>query len=125
MRELGQLQKHLADFEALDVDILGVTMDKAAAIGPNRKKFALDGIDILADTNGDLMDALGLRHQGAGPGGTDVARSASLLFDSEGRLLWMEVTENYRVRPQPEHVLAEVRRALPTGEAGPEGDPDP
>ena len=119
MRELGQLQKQLADFQAIGVTIVGITMEDAETIAKQRKKNKLESLDIYADARGELVDALGLRHRGAGPEGSDTSRSASLLFGGDGRLLWMKANDNYRVRPQAEWVLARVRDAL-SGAANPE-----
>lgn len=65
-----------------------------------------DAISYLSDPEGRLLDLLDLRHEGAGPGGRDIAQSASFLFEPDGTLLWHHVTPNYRVRPEPETILA-------------------
>jgi peroxiredoxin len=65
----------------------------------------------VSDVDGGLMDAFDLRHVGGGPGG-DIARSASVLVDNNGQVLWMRVAENYRVRPAPEEVISAVKAAL-------------
>jgi peroxiredoxin len=54
------------------------------------------------------MDLFGLRHEKGGPGG-DVARPAVFLIDRQGRIVWRELTENWRVRVRPEQVLEQVR----------------
>ena len=58
------------------------------------------------------MDALGVRHEGAGPGDTDIAQSASFLIAPDGKLLWSKVAEDYSVRPEPEEVLAAIDQHL-------------
>jgi peroxiredoxin len=65
-----------------------------------------EAITFLSDPEGRLLGLLGLRHEGAGPGGRDIARSASFLFEPDGTLLWHQVAANYRVRPEPEDILA-------------------
>ena len=47
-----------------------------------------------------------MRHRGAGMDGGDIAQSASFLIDAEGRVAWLRVADNYRVRPRPEEILA-------------------
>lgn len=64
------------------------------------------GITFLSDPDGKLIDLLGLRHKGAGPGGLDIAQSASFIFQPDGTLLWHKLAPNYRVRPEPDEVLA-------------------
>ena len=58
------------------------------------------------------MDLLGLRHKGGDPQGGDIARSASVLVDAGGTILWSSVADNYRVRPNPDEVLVAVRSAM-------------
>jgi peroxiredoxin len=65
-----------------------------------------DAITFLSDPEGRLLDLLGMRHEGAGPGGSDIAQSSSYLLEPDGTLLWHHVTPNYRVRPEPETILA-------------------
>lgn len=63
-------------------------------------------ITFLSDPEGSLLDLLGPRHVGAGMGGLDIAQSASFLFREDGTLLWHQLASNYRVRPEPEKILA-------------------
>jgi alkyl hydroperoxide reductase subunit AhpC len=63
---------------------------------------------ILADPELHAIDAYGLRHAGAGPGGHDIAYSASVLVDAAGVVRWQTVTDNFRRRPLPATVLAAV-----------------
>ena len=61
--------------------------------------------DVLSDPEGQVIDALDLRHAQAGPTGGDLAQSATYLLSPTGEILWMKVAENYRVRPHPEEIL--------------------
>ena len=63
---------------------------------------------ILSDPRLRAIDAYGLRHAGAGPDGHDIAHSASILIDGSGVVRWSFVTENVRVRPPPDAILAEI-----------------
>lgn len=73
------------------------------------------GIDfpIVSDSDLAALDAFGVRHEiGASPGGGSViARPAVFLLDEEGRILWKDLTDNWRVRVRPEAVLAELGRS--------------
>jgi peroxiredoxin len=70
------------------------------------EELALD-FPLLADPELEAIDAFGLRHAGAGPGGSDIARPAIYVADG-GVLRWRTLTDNYRVRPRPEEILAVV-----------------
>lgn len=66
----------------------------------------------LSDPDGALMDLFGIRHAGGSMEGSDIAQSASFLLAGDGRLVWSRVAENYRVRPRPAEILAQID-ALP------------
>ncbi len=71
------------------------------------KKAVKANFEIAADEEGNLMDYLGLRHKGGNPiKGSDVPQTAGFLFDSNGKVIWSKVAENYRVRPHPEEILS-------------------
>jgi peroxiredoxin len=76
---------------------------------------------ILADTERLALLAFDVVHAGAGPGGSDIARPATFIFDG-GMLRWRDLTPNYRVRPRAGEVLAAVDEILTqrgTGSASP------
>lgn len=113
--ELVELQKRREEFEARGLRIVAASVDSPEDTSKMRRSViggetgeaeAWDGITYLSDPEGRLLDLLGLRHEGAGPGGGDIAQSASFLFQPDGTLLWHRVAENYRVRPEPETILA-------------------
>jgi alkyl hydroperoxide reductase subunit AhpC len=54
-----------------------------------------------------LIDAYGLRHREAHDG-KDIALSASILVDGHGVVRWASVSENVRIRPTPDEVLARI-----------------
>lgn len=59
----------------------------------------------LSDPKGKVIRRYDVLHRGAGPKGTDVARSAEFLIDSNGTVRWVNLTENIAVRARPEQVL--------------------
>lgn len=64
---------------------------------------------VLSDARLEAIDAFGLRHRGASPEGRDIARPASYVVEG-GRIVWRDLTDNWRVRPRPDDILAAVRR---------------
>ena len=61
----------------------------------------------------NVLDALNLKHGNGHPfEKKDIARPALVLLDRDGNVLWMSVSPNYRVRPDPEKVLEEVKAVL-------------
>ncbi len=66
---------------------------------------------ILADTEGTTIRDYGLLHPDAIPGfKRPVARPAALLVDQKGILRARFLTENWRVRERPDHLLAEIAK---------------
>ena len=68
---------------------------------------------MIPDTEGLLIDQLGLRDKGGNPfSGEDVARSAHVLVSGDGKVMWTNYSRNYRVRMKPEEILRIAKRAL-------------
>ena len=72
---------------------------------------------MLSDRKLTVTDAFGLRNQlvHSGPPGEDVEAlpvPTTLLVDGNGRVLWMEIAENYQNRSGPEVVLAALAEHL-------------
>jgi hypothetical protein len=44
-------------------------------------------------------------HEGGKPGGGAIARPAIFLVETDGGISWRHLTDNYRVRVQPEDLL--------------------
>ena len=71
---------------------------------------------MLSDRELAVTDAFGLRNQGihTGPivGAEALPVPTSLLIDADGRVLWMDQSEDYQRRSGPEVVLAALREHL-------------
>ncbi|MFT4570931.1 MAG: peroxiredoxin [Hyphomicrobiaceae bacterium] len=63
----------------------------------------------LADTEGILLDRLGIRHRDAGSRG-DIAYPTSILVDAEGVVRWIYASDTYRERAQPQDVFEAIGR---------------
>ena len=60
---------------------------------------------LLSDPQGEAIRRYDLLHQAAGPNGTDIARPAEFLIDSDGTVRWFNLTESVVVRAEPGQVL--------------------
>jgi len=72
---------------------------------------------MLSDGDLEVTDAFGLRNtlfHTAPPGDEHEALPvpATLLIDSDGTVLWMDIAENYQRRSGPEVVLAAIEEHL-------------
>jgi len=70
------------------------------------------GFPILSDGAGKMIAAYGVTHEGGGMGGGNIARPAAILVDADGTVVWRNLTENWRVRTRPEHVLEAIHREI-------------
>ncbi len=66
---------------------------------------------LLSDPSCSAIDAFGVRHPQGGIFG-DVARPATFILDRQGRIVWRDLTENWRVRTRPER-LFEALASIP------------
>jgi len=79
------------------------------------KKHGLQAI-MLSDREAQLIDQFGIRNQGfhsGMPGGAKVLPiPTTALVDSEGVIRWVDQSENYQRRSDPDYVLAAIREHL-------------
>jgi len=102
------LQTRLSDIHALDADVVAVSVDPPEKSRELAEAYHL-GFPLLSDPRLELIDAFGVRHPGGGLDG-DIARPATFLLDREGRVVWRDLTDNWRIRVRPERLLEELRR---------------
>ena len=110
MAELGEFVKHDADFKALDVQVLGVSVDP-----PDKARVAQDKLKapfpILSDAKAGLMELYGTRSPAnRGPGGSFINTPTLVLIDKTGTIRWIHQADNFRVRAPIEEDLAEARK---------------
>ncbi len=67
------------------------------------------GFPIAADPELRAIDAYGVRDEQS-RAGTPIARPASFLIDANGVVRWRDLTENFRIRPHPDVILAAIDR---------------
>ena len=64
---------------------------------------------ILSDPQTETIRRYNLLHKGAGPQGSDIARPAEFLVDSSGTVRWTNFTEDIRIRPKADEMLAAAK----------------
>ncbi len=64
---------------------------------------------ILSDPNAEVILRYNLLHVGGGPDGHDIARPAEFLVDSSRMVRWVNFTEDVRVRPRADEMLAAAK----------------
>jgi peroxiredoxin len=116
MSELQGLQRSLSKFQGEGASVIAICTDPVDANRGVVERHRLE-FPILSDPDRAALRAFDVVHAGAHPmDGSDMARPATFIVDG-GAVRWRDLTENYRIRPRPETLLAQVRRLRAEGGA--------
>jgi peroxiredoxin len=115
---LRRLEELRAEFDRRGVQVVTVSTDSPETIADERHLHGLNA-RMLSDVDLSVTDAFGLRNTGvhsAPPSHESVALPvpATLLVDAEGRVLWLDLSENYQQRSDPAVVLAAMETHFDT-----------
>ncbi len=113
MRRLEELR---TEFDRRGVQVVTVSTDHPEEIREEREMHGLQA-RMLSDPDLVVTDAFGLRNQGfhSAPPGDDTQAlpvPTTLLVDTNGKVLWIDMSENYQRRSDPEVVLAAMQAYL-------------
>ncbi len=116
MRRLEELR---AEFDRRGVQVVTVSTDWPEEIAKDRHLHGLQA-RMLSDPELVVTDAFGLRntaYHSAPPGDDSEALPvpATLLLDREGRVLWLDISEDYQRRSDPSVVLAAMEQHFDGG----------
>lgn len=108
-RQLADVNSRLTEFEALGLSVVSVSVDEVPLI----KKFADEqnvGYTMLADPNGDINEALGIRDEQypVGSAAFGVPRPTLYIIDTSGTIRARYMEPTYRTRPDLDVVLSEA-----------------
>lgn len=106
------MQSRLSELRALDTEVLAISVDAPADSREIVEAYGLD-FPVLSDPRAEVIRAYGVLHEDGGLDG-DIARPATFLIDRDGRVLWRDLTENWRVRVRPEQILEQLRKLTGT-----------
>jgi peroxiredoxin len=102
---LRSFQRRLSDFDARGIRVVGISVDPPETNGRQSQKLGYT-FPLLSDPKAEVIRRYDVLHRGAGPKGTDIARPAEFLIDSNGIVRWVNLTDNIAVRARPEQVLS-------------------
>jgi peroxiredoxin len=97
------LQSRVDDLSRLDTEVLAVSVDTQSQSREIAEAYGIE-FRLLSDPELRVIDQFGVRHPDGGLDG-DIARPAVFILDREGRVVWRDLTENWRVRVRPEPLL--------------------
>lgn len=107
----------LDDFKPYGIEMVAISPDTVKE-SRRTKRMAKLNMPILSDADIKVIDLFGVRH----PKGIGAPRNGSLirplaipttfLIDADGKTLWIDQADDYRVRSNPDRVLAAVKDNL-------------
>jgi peroxiredoxin len=105
-----------AELDRRGIEVVTVSTDSVEELRNGRDSHGLQA-RMLADFDLKVTDAFGLRNQLVNSGPPNDEQEAlpvptTLLVDRDGEVLWMDVSENYQRRSDPQVVLAAMRAHL-------------
>jgi len=104
-----------AELEARDVRIVAVSSEKPEAVRAGRARHGLRAT-FVADPKSEAIRALGLANRGvhSGPPGVGpLAIPTTVLADAQGVVRWIDQSESYQWRSDPQRVGAALEEHLP------------
>jgi len=105
---LRGIQARLQEFQALGVRPVAISVDPPE-VSANLRRKARFTLTFLSDPNLEVIRRYDLVHVAAGPDGHDISRPAEFLIDRSNTVRWENFTEDVRVRPRAQEMLAVAR----------------
>jgi peroxiredoxin len=102
---LRSFEEHLPEFDARKIRVIAISVDTPEQSQHLRETQGYT-FPILSDATREVIHHWDLVHPHGGEDGVDIARPAEFLIGSSGRVRWVNLTEDYRVRARPQQVLA-------------------
>jgi peroxiredoxin len=100
---LRSFQDKLSEFESRGIRMVALSVDAPEINRRQRQKLRFT-YTFLSDPKAEVIRRYDLLHADAGPKGTDIARPAEFLIDSNGIIRWLNLTGDIAVRARPEQV---------------------
>ncbi len=103
------MQSRIDEIREAGGEVLAVSSEPAEKTHEALKSSGIN-YPLLADPDLSTIDAYGLRHAGASMEGGDIARPAAFVLDRQGRIVWRDFTDNWRIRVRPQRVLDQLTK---------------
>jgi peroxiredoxin len=94
----------LSEFGKRGIRVVGVSVDPVEVSRMLGEKAGLT-FPLLSDPEEKAVRPYDLLHIRGGPKGVNIARPAEFLIDPTGRVRWVNLTDNVRVRARGDQVL--------------------
>lgn len=102
-------EQHLADFQNRGAEVVAISVDSPE---DSRRLCQAKGyrFPFLSDPKAAVIREYGVLHPHGGENDQDIARPAEFLIDATGKIRWVNLTDDLRVRARPEAVLQALDR---------------
>jgi peroxiredoxin len=101
---LRSFEQRLPDLNARKIRVIAISVDTPQQSQHLRETEGYTFV-ILSDAKDEVIRRWDLVHPHGGMDGADIARPAEFLIDASGKVRWVNLTEDLRVRARPEQVL--------------------
>jgi peroxiredoxin len=95
------LQERLEEFTARGIRIVAVSVDPPEVAREHARKQGYT-FTFLSDEKAEVIRRYDLLHENGKGEGMDISRPAEFLLDATGTVRWVNLTDNYRIRLQPD-----------------------
>jgi peroxiredoxin len=110
MAELGEFVKHYQELQALDVQVLAVSVDPVDKASDAQTKLKAH-FPMLSDSHERAMKLYGTRSpMYKNRDGASINTPTLVLIDKSGVIRWVHQAADYRVRAPISQVLNEIRK---------------
>jgi peroxiredoxin len=110
MAELGEFVKHHQELQALDVQVLAISVDPVDKVSETQAKLKAP-FPMLSDLHDVVMDLYGTRSPVyKGRDGAAINTPTLVLIDKTGVIRWLHQAADYRIRAPISEVLIEIRK---------------
>ena len=99
------IEQSLSEFESVGIRPVAISVDPpdVSARLRTRKGYTFT---LLSDPKAEVIRRYELLHPAGSPDGKDISRPAEFLLDRTGTVRWVNFTEDIRVRPKAQQLLA-------------------
>jgi peroxiredoxin len=110
MVELGELEQQYPEFDRRHTRVVVVSLEDPEAAQQTKREFP--HLEVLADADGRMGQALGVMHPGAAPGHKDTFAPTTMLLDGSGTVRWLFRPDWHVRRLSAQELLAKVDQYL-------------
>lgn len=113
--QVKELKNFEQQFKELELKVALISPQSHEKSRRHAERVGMD-YDFLVDVNNEAAKKLGILHISGTPKGfevlgydTDVPKPTTFVLDENGKVVYADLTTNYRVRPKPEEIIAALK----------------